>query len=89
MTICMRYVVSGRVQGVGFRASTRGQALHLGLSGWARNSADGDVEMLACGAATQLDALHRWLHSGPQQAQVTAVVESSAPFACLDGFEIL
>ena len=84
----MRYVVSGRVQGVGFRASARGQALALGLSGWARNCADDGVEVLACGAAAQLEALHHWLHSGPPHAQVTAVTRSSAPLARLDGFDI-
>lgn len=84
----MRYKVSGRVQGVGFRASARAQALALGLSGWARNCSDGGVEVLACGAAAQLGALHHWLHSGPPHAQVTAVTESSAPLARLDGFEV-
>ena len=88
MTTCLHYKVSGRVQGVGFRASARAQALSLGLSGWARNCADGGVEVMACGLATQLEALHHWLHSGPPQAQVTAVTQSPAPFARLDGFDI-
>ncbi|MDO9371646.1 MAG: acylphosphatase [Gammaproteobacteria bacterium] len=88
MTTCIHYKVSGRVQGVGFRAGTRARALSLGLSGWARNCADGGVEVLACGAAAQLEALRHWLHCGPPQAQVTAVTQSSAPLVHLDGFDI-
>lgn len=84
----MRYVVSGRVQGVGFRASARAQALSLGLSGWVRNRADGGVEVLACGAAAQLEALHGWLQDGPPQAQVTAVTRSSAAPERLGSFDI-
>ena len=60
-----RFIVSGRVQGVGFRAATRAQALRLTLRGIARNLADGNVEVLAIGEAAALDALEAWLRHGP------------------------
>lgn len=73
---CVRFIVSGRVQGVFFRASTREQAQRLGLSGHARNLVDGDVEVLASGDAAALDALHRWLQVGPPAARVVSVRRS-------------
>lgn len=73
MSACRRCLVSGRVQGVWFRASTRDEALRLGLTGYAKNLPDGRVEVLACGPAEALDALGRWLHQGPPLAEVTAV----------------
>jgi acylphosphatase len=73
MEICVRCVVSGRVQGVWFRASTREQALSLGLRGYANNRPDGRVEVLACGEQTAVDRLRAWLWQGPPQAEVTDV----------------
>lgn len=68
-----RFLVSGKVQGVFFRASTREQARHLGLCGHARNLADGRVEVLAVGAVDAIDTLAQWLRHGPPLAQVEAV----------------
>lgn len=68
------FVVSGRVQGVFYRASTREQARRLRLTGYARNLADGSVEVLACGDAAALDALERWLWEGPPAARVERIV---------------
>ncbi|UNK49132.1 acylphosphatase [Lysobacter sp. S4-A87] len=65
-----RFIVSGRVQGVFFRASTRDQALALGLRGFARNLPDGRVEVLAAGDDVALDRLAAWLRQGPAMAQV-------------------
>lgn len=73
-----RFLVSGRVQGVFFRASTRAQAERLGLSGYARNLPDGRVEVLAQGAPQALAALERWLWQGPPAAEVTAVEREPA-----------
>ena len=73
-----RFLVSGKVQGVFFRASTREQALKLGLRGHAKNLADGRVEVLAEGDAAALDALERWLHVGPPMARVESVERSDA-----------
>jgi len=68
-----RFLVSGKVQGVFFRASTREQAQRLGLRGHARNLPDGRVEVLAAGEADAIDALAGWLQHGPPQARVDAV----------------
>lgn len=65
-----RFVVSGKVQGVFFRASTRKQALELGLRGYAKNLPDGRVEVLAAGSDAALDALAAWLRQGPPAARV-------------------
>lgn len=66
----MRCVVSGRVQGVSFRAFTRQKARELGLAGWVRNRADGSVELVAQGAAAELDKLKLVLAEGPMLARV-------------------
>lgn len=70
---CRRCYVSGRVQGVFFRASTREQARQLGVSGYARNLPDGRVEVLACGADAAVQQLCDWLAQGPPAAQVRKV----------------
>ena len=64
MTICVKCLVSGKVQGVFFRASTREQALSLGITGYARNMADGRVEVMACGDRDAIDQLRSWLTRG-------------------------
>jgi acylphosphatase len=63
-------VVSGRVQGVAFRAATRHQARFLGLTGWVHNRADGTVEVLAEGERSRLQQLVDWCHEGPPAARV-------------------
>lgn len=68
-----RFLISGRVQGVFYRASTREQALRLELSGHARNLADGRVEVVAEGAPEAIDTLERWLWQGPPAAMVERV----------------
>lgn len=74
MTVCVRCNVSGRVQGVFFRASTQRQANLLGVTGYARNMPDGSVEVLACGREADVAALKDWLRVGPPAARVEAVV---------------
>jgi acylphosphatase len=71
--ICRRCIVSGRVQGVFFRASTQAEAVARGIRGHARNLPDGRVEVLACGEETAVAALCDWLRTGPPQAHVTDV----------------
>jgi acylphosphatase len=70
---CRRCYVSGRVQGVFFRASTRRQAELLGLTGYARNLDNGDVEVLMCGESSQLDSLQDWLWQGSRWSDVSDV----------------
>jgi acylphosphatase len=72
-----RYLVSGRVQGVYFRHSTRLEAERLGLRGLARNLADGSVEVIVAGEPAALDTLRAWLQHGPPQARVARVEESN------------
>ncbi len=74
MTICKLCFISGRVQGVFFRASTAHRANELKLTGYARNLPDGRVEVLACGETAEVDSLCEWLWEGPPVAQVSDVV---------------
>ena len=83
---CAKFIVSGRVQGVFFRASTRTEAMRLGITGYARNLANGAVEVLACGDPAALDELQRWLHMGPPAARVESVVRSDAEDFAADAF---
>lgn len=70
--------IEGRVQGVGYRWWTVEEAQRLGLVGWARNRADGSVEILAIGADAAVAALEQACASGPPAARVTAVRRTSA-----------
>ena len=65
--------MSGRVQGVFYRASTRERAQQLGCRGYARNLADGRVEVLAVGEPAAVDSLIEWLWRGPPAAHVQDV----------------
>lgn len=73
MNICKRCRVSGKVQGVFFRASTRDKARSLQVTGHAKNLDNGSVEVIACGAAANVAALIEWLWEGPRMARVDAV----------------
>jgi acylphosphatase len=83
-----RFLVSGVVQGVFFRASTRREAERLGLSGYARNLRDGRVEVVAAGPCTKLKALEAWLWDGPPAAQVDEVVSEDYAGPVPDGFRV-
>ncbi|MGC5628699.1 acylphosphatase [Georgenia sp. Z1344] len=69
----VRVIVSGRVQGVGFRAACREAARSRSVSGWVRNTGDGRVEALLTGARRDVDAVLEWCRSGPPAARVDAV----------------
>lgn len=84
-----RYIVRGRVQGVGFRWFVDHEARQLGLNGWVRNNFDGTVEVLAAGSEEQLRALRDKLWRGPRAARVDEVQEIPAePVAGLNAFRI-
>jgi acylphosphatase len=85
---CRRFRVTGRVQGVFFRDSTRQVANRLQLTGYARNAADGSVEVLACGTTAALDKLEAWLQSGPPSARVEQVEAAPADVASPPSFTI-
>lgn len=80
------FLVSGRVQGVGFRASARQRALELGLAGYARNLADGRVESFAQGAPEAVEAYAQWLRRGPAFARVDEVIREPAAVREISGF---
>jgi acylphosphatase len=86
---CRRYMVRGRVQGVGFRFFVEREAHMLGIAGWVRNNFDGTVEVLAMGTHEQLVGLRSRLREGPRAARVDAVDESEAkPIPGLTAFRI-
>ena len=89
MSECRRFRVSGFVQGVGFRYYTQKQAIRLGLVGWVRNLANGDVELVACGKRARLDELYAWLQTGPTMAKVHRVeVDPTEETETFTGFSI-
>src|SRR5712675_1061444 len=84
-----RFLVRGRVQGVGFRWFVEREAHILGIAGWVRNRSDGTVEVLAMGTRDQLSGLRSRLHQGPRASRVDEVDESEAkPVSGLSTFRI-
>jgi acylphosphatase len=87
--IRVRLRVTGRVQGVYFRASTRDVAEGLGLSGWVRNADDGAVELEAEGAPTAVEELYRWCANGPPAARVEHVERTEmTPTGAAERFQV-
>jgi acylphosphatase len=84
--ISRRCLVSGRVQGVFYRATAAGKAREMGIDGYARNLPDGRVEVLASGAAQAVDAFTDWLWVGSSASQVAAVQVAEAETPPLQGF---
>jgi acylphosphatase len=83
-------MVSGQVQGVFFRDSTRQKAQELGLAGWVQNTPDGRVEALFEGPSDRVKEMVRWCEEGPQQASVENVDTSfEAAGGDLEAFEVL
>lgn len=88
MNRCCRFRVSGRVQGVFYRATACDEARRLGLNGWVRNLPNGDVELLACGNEKALEQLEVWLWQGPPHARVAQVVREKTGDMLLEGFHV-
>lgn len=86
--IAMKIQVSGRVQGVWFRAWTQEEALKLGLRGWVRNEPDGTVLALAAGPEARVRELLAELHRGPPNAIVRDVSFEETALPDISGFEI-
>lgn len=82
----MDLTVSGRVQGVSFRAYAEREAARLGVAGWVRNEPDGTVAAHAEGPAPAVDAFVAWAHDGPALARVTRVDVRPAPESGATGF---
>ena len=83
-----RWVIEGRVQGVGFRSSCSRRAIELGLKGWVRNLNDGSVEVQVEGAPLAISELRAWCEKGPPGARVLNVKPSQLPVTGNDWFEI-
>jgi acylphosphatase len=86
---CRLFLIEGRVQGVFFRESTRRQAEPLGITGFAKNMADGSVQVLACGEAGALNRLTEWLKTGPPMAEVERMEWIKSSSKCPDSFVLL
>lgn len=84
----VRVVVAGRVQGVGFRWSTRRAAERIGVAGWVRNREDGAVEAHIEGPAERVAAMVAWLERGPAEAKVASVEAAEASPEGVEGFGI-
>ena len=85
--IAVRLVVRGRVQGVGFRAWACDEAGRLGLDGWVRNRADGSVELMAAGRASDVAEFIEVCRTGPAGARVSSVERFPAADVTVAGFE--
>ncbi len=81
----VRLRITGRVQGVFFRESTRREATRLGLQGWVRNLDDGSVEAVVQGPAADVETMVQWCHRGPQLARVDSVQVSDEATAEVAG----
>jgi len=84
MGIARRYLVRGRVQGVGFRYFTQAAAVRAGLSGWVRNNPDGTVEIAAAGEVDALERLEQQVRHGPPGARVDQVTVSDDAVSATD-----
>ncbi len=82
-------IVQGRVQGVGFRYSTRAKAQSLNIKGFVKNMADGSVYIEATGDSDSMQAFVSWCQEGPPLSRVTDVIIEEAPPSGADDFRIL
>jgi acylphosphatase len=88
MNKSIKFIVSGRVQGVFFRASTKRQADSLGLGGWTRNCENGEVEGIASGTEQQLDSFIAWLRQGPTMAKVEKLNIEDCDYQSFNSFDV-
>lgn len=86
--LCMQCYVSGKVQGVWYRASAQIEARRLGITGWARNLDDGRVEVFACGTVDNLHVFYEWLKVGPKHAVVADCTYEELIWQDYEGFDV-
>jgi len=82
-------IIKGRVQGVFYRATARKVAEEIGVTGWVKNTAEGNVEIVATGSKDQLQKFVQWCRVGPAKAIVTDVLVNDKEEANFKGFEII
>jgi acylphosphatase len=87
--ITISAIISGKVQGVFYRASTQKMARSLNITGWVRNTDNGAVELHATGTEAQIKLLIEWLWQGPDKAKVTDVTWCVIPTESYDAFSII
>jgi acylphosphatase len=85
----MRIIISGKVQGVYYRQSTREKSMQLGISGIVKNLTNGSVEVIASGTSDQLNNLVEWCKQGPPKAVVSSIESEELPYQSFDGFKII
>ncbi len=82
----VKALVSGKVQGVWYRDSTRRRAIDLGITGYAKNLANGQVEVVATGQPEAVSQLIQWLNQGPPNAVVSSVTVEDIDAVSIEGF---
>lgn len=87
--IHLRFIISGRVQGVWYRKHAKEKADELGVLGNVKNLKDGTVELMAQGEASLVNTLLKWCRKGPPLAHVERVTTEELPLATYKGFKIL
>jgi len=88
MKLNVHVIISGQVQGVWFRASTKQKADELGLNGWVKNTQNGDVEAVFEGEEDIVEKMISWCHDGPPKARVDNVVVKKQQTIGFKGFSI-
>ena len=86
--LCIRAIISGKVQGVFFRDSTQKKASSLQLSGWVKNQKNGDVALIACGDRDHVMELTDWLWQGSEHAEVSNVQWEEIAMEHFSEFEV-
>jgi acylphosphatase len=89
MTKTISIFVSGKVQGVFYRQSTREKAMAIGINGQVRNLPDGRVHIIATGSKEQLDQLLEWCRQGPPRARVSGIESAEMPLEHFDQFLVM
>ena len=84
-----RFIITGRVQGVWFRATAKEKAKELGITGWARNCEDGSVEIHAEGPEVALKEFEIWCSKGPPAATVEHLESNDSPVEHCSSFEVI
>ena len=84
----IKFVVSGKVQGVFFRASTKKQADGLLLSGWVHNCENGNVEGCASGKSAAIEKFVLWLEQGPRWAKVDSLTVEDCEYQAFNSFDV-
>ena len=87
-TLCIKAIISGKVQGVFYRRNAHKKAKKLGLTGWVKNNADDTVELIACGDEEKINEFISWLWKGPLFARVSKVDWQKIPAEKYEDFII-